>query len=333
MSSTSDITVTGTTAAVLYDTDIINTLNSTDATKPLSANMGHTLGEEINAIVNVYGAKNLLPNEGVSMTSSGVTFTVNDDKSITINADGTNASEVDFYFYNHNNSVHDDWRGAILSGISGGSNTTYQIIVQYRNPNLDWLYLSDGEATLPNSNTFDSVRIRVYANTTLTNVTVYPMIRDARIVDPTYEPYAETNHQLTVNKANRDDLSDIIINGATNNTGATITMGTYFYLNGVFCRALTDVANGATFTLNTNYKTVTVGACLLKEESVTAYLESNNNYTLGHGTAKMVSFKSSQSLTGDLFLFWSLTAQKWYVHFDTSGTAPATITGTLYYFE
>lgn len=55
-------------------------------------------------------------------------------------------------------------------------------------------------------------------------------------------------------------LASINTTGATNTTGSTITAGTYFYLDGVLVRALANIANGASYTLNTNYEVVTVGA-------------------------------------------------------------------------
>lgn len=55
------------------------------------------------------------------------------------------------------------------------------------------------------------------------------------------------------------DLTSIKVVGSTNATGSTITKGTYFYLNGKLCQAKSDIANGATFTLNTNYEEVTAG--------------------------------------------------------------------------
>lgn len=60
--------------------------------------------------------------------------------------------------------------------------------------------------------------------------------------------------------ANDSDLTDIMATGATNTTGSTITTGLYFYLDGVLCHALADIASGASFTLNTNYEVVTAGA-------------------------------------------------------------------------
>lgn len=59
--------------------------------------------------------------------------------------------------------------------------------------------------------------------------------------------------------APKSDLTSIIATGTTNTTGATITAGTYFYLNGTLVRALTDIASGATFTSGTNYEAVTAG--------------------------------------------------------------------------
>ena len=58
----------------------------------------------------------------------------------------------------------------------------------------------------------------------------------------------------------QSDLASIHATGSTNTTGATIAAGTYFYLNGVLVRAKAAIANGATFTENTNYETVTAGA-------------------------------------------------------------------------
>ena len=61
-------------------------------------------------------------------------------------------------------------------------------------------------------------------------------------------------------KADKTDLASIQITGSTNNTGSTISSGTYFYLNDTLVRAKTDIANGATLTLNTNYEVVIIGA-------------------------------------------------------------------------
>lgn len=55
-------------------------------------------------------------------------------------------------------------------------------------------------------------------------------------------------------------LASINATGSTNTTGSTIKAGTYFYYLGILVRAKANIANGATFTLNTNYEVVTAGA-------------------------------------------------------------------------
>lgn len=61
------------------------------------------------------------------------------------------------------------------------------------------------------------------------------------------------------------DLASIHATGPTNTTGAAIAAGTYFYLapqsgdDEIMVQAKADIAINATFTLNTNYKTVTAG--------------------------------------------------------------------------
>ena len=69
----------------------------------------------------------------------------------------------------------------------------------------------------------------------------------------------EANAAKISTKADKTDLTSIIATGSTNATGSTITNGKYFYLNGTLVRAKADIANGASFTLNTNYEVVTAG--------------------------------------------------------------------------
>lgn len=60
------------------------------------------------------------------------------------------------------------------------------------------------------------------------------------------------------NKTEKADLTSIFQTGQT--ATQAITNGKYFYLNGTLVKAITNIANGATFTLNTNYEVVTAGA-------------------------------------------------------------------------
>lgn len=64
---------------------------------------------------------------------------------------------------------------------------------------------------------------------------------------------------LNWDSAGIPDIASISISGTTNDTGATLRIGEFFYLNGVLCRVISEVADGATLTENTNYEVVTDG--------------------------------------------------------------------------
>lgn len=97
--------------------------------------------------------------------------------------------------------------------------------------------------------------------------------------------------------ARKKDLTDLNLTGTKNTTGSTIASGYYFYLNGTLVRAKTAIANGATFTLNTNYEVVTAGALneLNSEINkitvglITSPHTLNFNYTFIHKKAGIVT--------------------------------------------
>ena len=83
---------------------------------------------------------------------------------------------------------------------------------------------------------------------------------DYRIMtDATGQRIATALEAQSIDKAAKADLTSIIATGTTNTTGATITAGTYFYLNGTLVQAKANIASGATFTSGTNYEAVTAG--------------------------------------------------------------------------
>ena len=62
----------------------------------------------------------------------------------------------------------------------------------------------------------------------------------------------------TLTQLKTDTFGNINLTG-TNNTGSTITEGTFFYNNGSLVRAKTDIQNGSAITIGTNAETVTAG--------------------------------------------------------------------------
>lgn len=116
----------------------------------------------------------------------------------------------------------------------------------------------------------------------------------------------------------KTDLTNIQATGATNTTGSTITEGTYFYLDGVLVRAKANIANGATFTLNTNYEVVTAGAL----NGVRTFEFDVTNVAVSTAWGSCYSSSNQRYDTGI-----DLTGKKIFAHFVPSGFYGALILG------
>jgi hypothetical protein len=86
--------------------------------------------------------------------------------------------------------------------------------------------------------------------------------------------------EVVVEKASQRELSNLVLTGTTNTSGATIAAGTCFVLNGDFVTAKADIASGATFTLNTNYEKKSVGSILTELNSKTTLVQGTYNVDL-----------------------------------------------------
>ena len=153
---------------------------------------------EVNDIVNIYGSKNLL-NTSIVTIPSGLSVTLNKDKSVTIN--GTNTSAGEIRLFSSTGAELQYLNGCILSGITTGSNSTYFLrVVERTTPWTHYARVYTKEqiiSGIPNDNRIVDVGLYVYSNQTFNSFTFYPMIRLGTIVDPTYQPYAMTNQQMT----------------------------------------------------------------------------------------------------------------------------------------
>ena len=151
--------------------------------------------EGIDAIVNVYSAKNFLPYPyaQTTITTNGVTYTDNGDGSITMS--GNSSSEGSGFNYAFDLKLK---KGSyIFSGCpsSGGWQIYRQVLFIDDNYYGDY---GDGVEFSISSDMNATVFIQVWPNVNIPNpVTFYPMLRDSRISDPTYTPYAMTNQELT----------------------------------------------------------------------------------------------------------------------------------------
>lgn len=144
--------------------------------------------------------KNLLKNLANSHVYNGITFTVNDDGSVTANGTST----VDIWVnLTGANSVKLDLDGNyILSGCPiGGSVSKYALTAVDRGTDDSKdvsVYRDEGKGVnvLFDSTHYYKIFIRVYSGATLNNLTFYPMIRLASDTDDTFEPYTETTSTI-----------------------------------------------------------------------------------------------------------------------------------------
>lgn len=148
---------------------------------------------------NILGAKNLLPNKATTQVVNGITYTVNEDGSIT--ADGTATSDASLYLAGVQSlGLFNFKKGQyILSdGNNGYSNEIYMQIHKYESPYTSYGGTRNGAKTFTLSEDVNVVvRIFIANGVTVSNLTFKPMIRPASIKDDTYVPYVLTNRELT----------------------------------------------------------------------------------------------------------------------------------------
>lgn len=134
-----------------------------------------------NPAVRVCG-KNLLKNVAKNSTSNGITFTVNEDGSVTVNGTATAGAWMNVTGkFTLPKGIY------ILSGCpkGGAYSSTYVLSATTA---ADY---GNGKSFTIEEETEIVVNIGVYTGFTANNLTFYPMIRLASIEDDTYEPYKE----------------------------------------------------------------------------------------------------------------------------------------------
>jgi hypothetical protein len=169
----------------------------------------------ITDIVNVYGAKNLIPYDYLtsSQVVNGVTVTPLGDGTYKLN--GTATSFADIRLSPYGISSYDKClileKGVyILTGAPIGSGASVGI-VKNNGTNRSSLGYDNGNGyTFTHSDTSIryEVKLSVAQNLTLSNIVFKPMLRLASIQDDTYVPYAKTNKELTDAFTNQISDSD-----------------------------------------------------------------------------------------------------------------------------
>ena len=158
--------------------------------------INQTLTQQANAMVNVYGSKNILQNNLVSMSQDGVNFVVNEDKSITIDTNGQTVSVEQ----NGVNLCHfvSEFSGDFKLS-HGNATLSSELKLMMEDATTHEWSIAPQTVSMVKGHTY-WVWIIYNAGLNIAQAsakTIYPMLRDARIIDGYYEPYAMTNREMT----------------------------------------------------------------------------------------------------------------------------------------
>lgn len=125
--------------------------------------------------------KNLLNNISSSQTINGITFTINQDKTVIVNGTANANAILVLNSFNFENG-----ESYFLSGCpNGGSNSTYRLDA-FGTPGLSE---DTGRGCLINVAGERNIRIVIFNGTNANNLVFKPMIRLSNISDDSYEPY------------------------------------------------------------------------------------------------------------------------------------------------
>lgn len=236
VSDTENITIVDPQAAALYTTDVIDVLTSPATNAPLSANQGRVLAENL-AANEESGATNKLPYPyfQTTKTENDITFTDVGDGTITVS--GVASGGVTFYLTNNYTGTPLKQGVYKVNGcpINGGA-TSYRTTIEVYNALGQTVstHYDDGEGVEISVADNQSLHLSINVSSGVdlsTPITFKPMIYDARIINPTFAPYAKTNKELTDNVSGLAN-ENLVINGwfTINQRGATLvnTDGAYF---------------------------------------------------------------------------------------------------------
>ena len=138
--------------------------------------------------------KNLLWNTAASQTINGVTFTVNSDKSVTVNGTATDSARLMLGAVELSAGEQYTMTGCP----SGGSNNTYRLDPRRTNGSVvvSFIDTGNGSTYIPEADIKLNIYIYIQSGNILDNLTFYPMIRKASITDDTYVYHAPINTNI-----------------------------------------------------------------------------------------------------------------------------------------
>ena len=163
---------------------------------------------------------NLLYKKATSQTLNGVTFTVNEDGSVTANgkSNGNSTLVITNVFVGTGNKV-------ILSGCpSGGGDSKYAIALAEVGTTTRVASDYGNEVEYVANKDYYDIRIIVWSGLTANNLTFKPMIRKASVKNDRYMPYGKGSVEVT--SYGKNLLPYHYINGTRTQSGITFTVNT-----------------------------------------------------------------------------------------------------------
>lgn len=171
----------------------LNNLNDANITSPVNGDVlvchdgeWENSHDELSAIENVYGSKNICPILNGSQLIEGVRWTVNADGTVTANRESASSNKSIFWLW-VSSSIEKSFPFKVrLSGCpEGASASTYGI----GGSHVGEIYTD----AIFNANYSFNVALVIQAGYNAQNVVFKPMIMDNRIKDTTFVPYVPTN--------------------------------------------------------------------------------------------------------------------------------------------
>lgn len=244
----------------------------------------------------VLGAWNLLENKASSEVVNGVTFTVNADKSVTIN--GTSTGRI-WFSINDNFMIDPGTKVYIASGNPTGSNIDIQFNEKNGSTFVRQTHVGAGssEQSVIIDNDTNIIQYLYFIENakTVNNVTLYPMI-SLKSNQP-YVPNAMTNRELTdrVDELDDDKLDASALAPIENGSTASqaYNVGDYLIRDNELYTAAINIAMGDSLVVDTNITKSTLNRILMG--SIVANSDLDNYYRSGRYCCG--SSSAAQSLT------------------------------------
>ena len=286
--------------------------------------IGHNEAYLAQELENLYGVKNLIPYPyyETSKTANGLTFTDNGDGSLDVNGTATAITFFNFVYRTENVDLGLSEGDFIRCSIEGCPSTGALMSVRFRDntdADISDISVRNNPINVRVPSGYDHIYVYFYisSGTTLSNITLKPMLRLATIQSDEYEPYAMSNRELTHKIANsglitEEDFSASSVNGLFNKSVTNIIAGIEngstaskaYNANDLILRShnlyevTVDVASGTTWEVGTNLEVTTIAAQFDKINADLSDVKSNTKTLIETITAFSASTTYNIDISG-----------------------------------